>query len=111
MHRIPMPSPRGTNFAGRFLPASFPFTNEPTMAMDAAMRPERKSVRAPAAYEGLWHGFRWPDLPAAVERLLRFVAPKLSPHALAEVRALATEYNDLPTNALERPKRDLPMTQ
>jgi hypothetical protein len=42
MHRIPMPSPRGTNFAGRFLPASFPFTNEPTMAMDAAMRPEPK---------------------------------------------------------------------
>jgi hypothetical protein len=36
-----MPSPTGTNYAGRFLPASF-LVNGSTMAMDSAIRNDRR---------------------------------------------------------------------
>jgi hypothetical protein len=42
---IPMPSPVGTNFAGRYLPASFPYVNNPEMAMDSAMFNTRAEAR------------------------------------------------------------------
>jgi|SRR5579862_7719956 len=43
MHRIPMPSPRGTNHAGLFLPADWPPSSRPNpvAAYDTMPRPRR----------------------------------------------------------------------
>jgi hypothetical protein len=77
MQRVPMPSPSGTNYARRYLPPSFPFVNEPTMAMDGAMHPMFKTREEAAAYGRAYArnmlGMAFDGLipPAAVERLLR----------------------------------------
>jgi hypothetical protein len=96
-----MPSPTGTNYAGRFLPASFPFVNGPTMAMDSAMMFNTRAEAA--AWRRKYHGgmaFDAPLPPATIERILKFVASKLSPHDFAEVRALMTKYDGPPENTL-----------
>jgi hypothetical protein len=95
MPRIPMPSPTGTNYAGRFLPASFPFVNEPTMAMDSALMFNTREEAA--AWRRKYRGgmaFDAPIPPATIERLLKFVAPKLSSQDFAQVRGLLTIADD-----------------
>jgi hypothetical protein len=89
----PMPSPNDTNYAGKFLPASW--SNEPTMAMDAAMF--RTSAEATAyrikhygtsAYRRAPYGKDAAPSPDAIKQILRFVLPKLSPQDFAQVRGL-----------------------
>jgi hypothetical protein len=61
------------------------------MAMDAAMF--RTSAEA-TAYRHKHYGMDTALSPAVVEQLLPFVAPKLSPHDFAEVRALMMVNED-----------------
>ncbi len=91
MSLIPMPSPAGTNYAGLYLPAVFPYS-EPQMAMDAmprgmSPRPRGLSPRAQAAAEyGMT--FDGPIAPAQARHVLKFLASRLSPKDLAQVEAL-----------------------
>jgi hypothetical protein len=80
MQRVPMPSPRGTNYANKCFPASWPLGNPTDTRSRVSFR-----TTSPMAMDAMPSGRLNPE---AVQRMLAFVAPKLSPQDLDQVRRI-----------------------